>query len=324
MKVALVFAVLASLSASIAGTFQDGAITWTYQESSDRSATIAGAEGDLAGEVRIPAKIGGLDVVAIGIRALADKKMTSVHVPDSVTNIMNEAFYGCTSLKDIRMPARLSNIGLYAFTYNTALKSLVIPEGVTDIAQDLLHGDFSITSVVLSDTVKTMGRSAFYQCSSLTKIVFPEGFREFVYFSEYEMNFQFAYCSGLQQIVFQGHVPANLRTSGLMKYGKIWYPKKYEDEWRWYVSGEKFGGYSESFVDPSLIDPISPDPDDASKPFSAHDTICQYDGLGHTINLESLHMAASSCETPTFSFALTEDGPWQTQPFVFTNTVTTR
>lgn len=44
-----------------------------------------------------------------------------------------------------------------------------------------------------------------------------------------------------------------------------------------------------------------------------------YDREGHTINTQSLFAVTMPGSTPSFSFSLSETGPWQAEPFVYTN-----
>jgi hypothetical protein len=54
-------------------------------------------------------------------------------VPNSVVNIGDSAFYGCSSLTNVRVGSRTSSIGEYAFTSCTNLVSVTISDSVTDI-----------------------------------------------------------------------------------------------------------------------------------------------------------------------------------------------
>lgn len=54
-------------------------------------------------------------------------------IPDSVTEIGEKTFFGCTSLTSIVIPDSVTEIGNYAFRGCTGLKSIVIGNSVTEI-----------------------------------------------------------------------------------------------------------------------------------------------------------------------------------------------
>ena len=64
--------------------------------------------------------------------------LTSVFIPDSVTNIEYEAFYGCSSLTSVTIPNSIKSIGGGAFSYCSSLTSVSIPKSVTSIVDGVL------------------------------------------------------------------------------------------------------------------------------------------------------------------------------------------
>ena len=104
----------------------------------------------------------------IGCRAL-----TSLVIPDSVTNIGDYAFSGCRSLTSLVIPDSVTNIGDYAFEGCGSLSSLVLPEGVTSIGKCAFRGCGSLSSLVLPDGVTNIGGNAFADCKSLRSVVIP-------------------------------------------------------------------------------------------------------------------------------------------------------
>ena len=58
-------------------------------------------------------------------------------IPDGVTSIGNNTFYGCSSLTSIEIPDSVESIGKYAFFNCSSLTSITIPDGVTDIGDSV-------------------------------------------------------------------------------------------------------------------------------------------------------------------------------------------
>ena len=102
--------------------------------------------------------------------AFSNCRLTSITIPDSVTSIGNDAFYGCHSLTSITIPDSVTSIGKSAFEYCSSLTSITIPDSVTSIGSSAFRGCSSLTSVTIPDSVTSIGEWAFYNCSGLTSV----------------------------------------------------------------------------------------------------------------------------------------------------------
>ena len=95
-------------------------------------------------------------------------------IPDSVTSIGDDSFYGCKSLTSVTIPDSVTSIGWSAFEDCTSLTSVTIPDSVTSICGDAFCGCTSLTSVMLPDGVTSIDGSAFEKCTSLTSVTIPD------------------------------------------------------------------------------------------------------------------------------------------------------
>lgn len=94
----------------------------------DGGATITGFEGTVA-LVQIPATLDGYAVKKIGERAFeGNTALAAVVVPEGVLSIDWFAFYNCSSLQDITLPASVTLIGHAVFDGCNAL-TVVCPTG---------------------------------------------------------------------------------------------------------------------------------------------------------------------------------------------------
>lgn len=153
--------------------------------------------------VVIPSKINGVTVTTIGTDAFLGLNITSVTIPDSVTEIGANAFAGCTNLTSVNYigdwskltiqsgnPAvqDAANEQLFDFKFilnNTAVivrykgtaADVTIPsrykgKPVTMIDHAAFYNSV-VTSVTIPDSVTSIRDSAFVFCSQLTNISIP-------------------------------------------------------------------------------------------------------------------------------------------------------
>ena len=101
--------------------------------------------------------------------------LTRINIPNSVTNIGNEAFECCSSLTKINIPNTVTNIGKRAFLLCRSLTKINIPNSVTNIGDEAFSGCSSLTKINIPNSVTNIGYNAFYDCRSLTNINIPNG-----------------------------------------------------------------------------------------------------------------------------------------------------
>ena len=101
--------------------------------------------------------------------------LTSVTIPNCVTNIGSYAFYGCSGLTSVTIPDGVTRIGGSAFYNCSGLTSVTIPDSVTSIGESAFYGCTNLTSVTIPDSVTIIGAKAFYNCSGLTNVTIGNG-----------------------------------------------------------------------------------------------------------------------------------------------------
>lgn len=100
----------------------------------------------------------------------ADDTITSVNIPDTVTEIRNRAFSACTKLSTVNFPTSLKTIGPSAF-YNCDLTGEInLPLGVETIDTSAFRGNEKITKVVLPSSITSLGLFAFGSTYGLIEI----------------------------------------------------------------------------------------------------------------------------------------------------------
>ena len=95
-----------------------------------------------------------------------------IEIPNSVTSIGYEAFYGCTGLTSIEIPNSVIEIGNYAFFGCTGLTLIEIPDSVIKIGDRAFQSCSSLKSITIPNSVTSIGFSVFEDCTELISIEF--------------------------------------------------------------------------------------------------------------------------------------------------------
>ncbi|MCR5123948.1 MAG: leucine-rich repeat domain-containing protein [Treponema sp.] len=111
-----------------------------------------------------------LDIEDGVLKRCTDKSVTSVVIPEGVTEIGWKAFKECTSLASVEIPSSVTKIGSRAFYGCESLASVEIPSSVTEIGSSAFWGCKSLSSVVIPPSVTEIGDYAFNGCTALASI----------------------------------------------------------------------------------------------------------------------------------------------------------
>ena len=123
--------------------------------------------------------IGGIYRIKDGTKHIVDsaffwcENLTSIIIPNSVTNISSLAFFGCSNLTSITIPDSVTSIGSSAFSQCSNLISITIPYGITTIENDTFSYCTKLSSIIIPDSVTSIGKSAFSACDNLKNIAIP-------------------------------------------------------------------------------------------------------------------------------------------------------
>lgn len=100
--------------------------------------------------------------------------LTSIDIPDTVTNIGVEAFCGCEGLTSITLSNSITDIGEGAFMGCTSLTRVSIPNSVTRISGWVFSYCSGLTSIDIPDSVTSVDIEAFYDCKYLSSVKIPD------------------------------------------------------------------------------------------------------------------------------------------------------
>ena len=137
--------------------------------------------------------------------------LKSVVITD-VNQIPDNAFYNCDSLTSITLPNKVTNIGSYAF-YNSGFSNIIIPNSVQNIGNSAFSNSAYLTSLTIPNSVTSIGASAFQNCKSLKNLSIGKGVKSLDSSALYG-------CSNLESITLP-FVGQNADGTGFSNFGYI-------------------------------------------------------------------------------------------------------
>ncbi|WP_294597616.1 leucine-rich repeat protein [uncultured Rikenella sp.] len=104
-----------------------------------------------------------------------NKTLTSIKLPQSLTEIENSAFYGCSGLTgDLTIPEGVTTIGESAFDFCYGFTEVVIPEGVTTIEKYAFRFCSGLTgNLTIPNSLTEIKEGVFAYCNGLTDVTIP-------------------------------------------------------------------------------------------------------------------------------------------------------
>ena len=118
--------------------------------------------------------------------------LTSLTLPAGFTEIGINAFFGCDGLKEVRFcindnldtyltkghPYINVDCGIKYYINDKEITSIEIPSNVTTLGDCVFQGCSGLTSLTLPAGITEIGSYAFYHCSGLTSLTLPDGITE--------------------------------------------------------------------------------------------------------------------------------------------------
>ncbi|ELP89528.1 hypothetical protein EIN_127160 [Entamoeba invadens IP1] len=130
----------------------------------------------------------------IGENTFKGCKEASITLPNSVIEIFQNAFSGCSNITEIVLPPHLTHIGNSAFYNCKSLKEIKLPELLEYIPNSCFFGCTSLSSVNFGTNVTLIGHDAFRKC----------GFKDFTIDKNVFIKKSIFVCNTLTKITFCG------------------------------------------------------------------------------------------------------------------------
>lgn len=168
------------------------------------------------------------------------KALSSIEIPEAVTSIDAYAFQNCYALWKVRVPSNVTSIGNYAFDGCKGLTSVEFPNGLITIGQYAFQYCYSLTSVKIPNTVTSIGAYAFRGCTGISSIKIPSIVTSLGKYAFNKCNtllrvelqeglktigdYAFSDCVSMTSI----KIPSSVTSIGTLAFGS-WYNAKYYD-----------------------------------------------------------------------------------------------
>ncbi len=120
--------------------------------------------------------------------------------PESIAEIGDYAFLGCTNLNTISLPSSLRQIGEGAFRECSSLESISIPKGITKIPKYCFAWCCSLCEITLPESIEDIASHSFTYCASIEDFRFPSALKHIG-------SNAFSFCSSLKSIA----LPASIK-----------------------------------------------------------------------------------------------------------------
>ena len=152
-----------------------------YEILDDGTVEITGYNGDKT-NVTIPSTISGKKVTSVGEWSFCNNtELTTVTIPNGVTTIKIGAFYGCTYLEKISIPASVNTIeSAITFFLTPWLNNQCSTNDLIYVNNILLFGQSAKGEITISKGITSISGSAF-ALSDITKITLPDTLTEIGY-----------------------------------------------------------------------------------------------------------------------------------------------
>lgn len=98
--------------------------------------------------------------------------MQSISIPNTVTTIGFEAFYGCSGLKGtFVIPDSITSIGMWAFYSCDRIAKVIIGDGLSNLQMRVFGSCASLSSVTIGSSISTINTYAFTGSTNIKEVI---------------------------------------------------------------------------------------------------------------------------------------------------------
>lgn len=115
------------------------------------------------------------NVVGTGLMCFYASEITSITFGDNQTSIGDNTFFGCSRLKSVSVPDRITRLGGSAFMYCSSLEEVTLGKGVTSVPEYAFNSCTNLRELIIPDGVTEVAYASLAYCEHLDRVVFGRG-----------------------------------------------------------------------------------------------------------------------------------------------------
>ena len=148
---------------------------WDFVNFIDEDGIYYAQKLDLSGRAEFTGTLDLTGMTMLKEIDLAGSGIEEIILPESLTEIPEEAFFGCTALTTVRLSKGVTSIGARAFAECEALTYIVFTNALEEIGDDAFMNDLSLQTAYFTGNAPSIGQDAFIGTSIDFSIQYQEG-----------------------------------------------------------------------------------------------------------------------------------------------------
>ena len=143
----------------------------------DGEATVMVQDEALSGDIVIPPAVSYGDdvytVSSITSGAFRSTDITSIVLPDGITELPDNSFSSCGKLASVTLPDGLKSMGQSCFS-GSGIEGISLPETLTSLGRSCFYRCGKLTTIDLPDGITSLPDNCFYGCDNLETVTLPD------------------------------------------------------------------------------------------------------------------------------------------------------
>lgn len=141
-----------------------------FAKNEDGKSYVLVSYSGLDRNVEVPSTYNGYPVTTIGTLAFAQKSIHVVKLPDTITEIEEDAFRGSSHLEQINLPNSITSIGQSAFSGCKSLTEISLPNELITLEPYVFADCINLSTIYIPTSVVEIKETSFGNCPKITDV----------------------------------------------------------------------------------------------------------------------------------------------------------